>query len=202
MLISIIHFSVCSFCVQLFLSLGITSAIWVWPLNPSICKDQTPFPASSNSSKSCCLPTSVVGQFCQTRPVRATELGCIFHLLLTHPCLSHGTFFSVTWLVCTWASWCVDWGLFCSRPGPQKPGFASPSQANLRVCPGHFVPMATMCVALHGDDFRMDLPPLLAFEFPEDSYYFFFFFFSEHQTWSVVWCRHPINACWLNRQIN
>ena len=48
--------------------------------------------------------------------------------------------------------------------------------------------MATMCVALHGDDFRMDLRALLAFEFPEDSYYFFFFFFlsTKHGLWCDV----------------
>ena len=173
--------------MRLFLSLGITSAIWVWPLNPSICKDQTPFPDSSNSRKSCCLPTSVVGQFCQTWPVRGTELGGVFHLLFTHPCLSHGTFFSVTWLLCTWTSWGVDWGFFyCSRPGPQQPGFASPPQANLRVNPGHFVPMAPMCVTLHGDDFRMDLPSLLACEFPEDSYYFLFFFWAPNMVCGMM----------------
>ena len=181
--------------MRLFLSLGITSAIWVWPLNPSICKDQTPFPDSSNSRKSCCLPTSVVGQFCQTRPVRGTELGSVFHLLFTHPCLSHGTFFSVTWLLCTWTSRCVDWGLFyCSRPGPQQPGFASPPQTNLRVNPGHFVlwlQCVLPCMVMILEWTCLPSWPVNFLKTPTISY-----FFSEHQTWSVVWCRQP-NKCLL-----
>ena len=66
--------------------------------------------------------------------------------------------------------------------GTQLPVF--PPHANLRMFPGHFVPMAMVCVTLQGDDFRVDLPPLLSCEFLKDSYCFLFF--SEHQTGSLV----------------
>lgn len=172
-LISVIHFS-----VRLFLSLGITSAVRVWPLNPSVCKDQTHFPASPKSRKSRCFPTTVVDQFCQTWTVRGTELGCIFHLLFTHPCLSHGTIFSATWLVCVWTSWRADWEHFHSRPSWSTAAwFCFPPHANLRMFPGHFAPIAVVGITLQGDDFRVDLPPLLSCEFLKGSYCFLFFFF-------------------------
>lgn len=132
-LISVIHFS-----VRLFLSLGITSAVRVWPLNPSVCKDRTHFPASPKSRKSRCFPTTVVDQFWQTWTVRGTELGCMFHPLFTHPCLSHGTIFSATWLVCIWTSWRADWEHFHSRPSWSTAAwFCFPPHANLRMFPGH-----------------------------------------------------------------
>lgn len=56
-------------------------------------RPKSDFPASLKSRKLYPPTATVIDQFRQTWPSLGTGFGCLFHLLFTCPCLSHGIIF-------------------------------------------------------------------------------------------------------------
>lgn len=195
MLISAIHFFLYGASSRSVSQVQLGFYPWIW----ASAKTKLSFSSFSKEQKILPFCRHCRGPILPTWAIPGTGLGCLFNLLFTRPCLSHGIIFG--WCILELAQCAGCEPFHRARPSWHTAAWLCfPPQPNLRMFPQRFAPLGIACVALYYDDFGMDLPPLLDCEFLQDSHCVLFF--CKHQTWCPMWRRYPGNVCWLNRQVN